>query len=69
MPGFSLNYLARDELASHGFGRRGALGGAVDNAVSGRKHGKHGKGSSWMRSLAGGFGLRRMLRRCFRSAV
>jgi hypothetical protein len=70
MPGFALKYLGREQLASRiGFGHRSGIGGAIDDAVSSRKHGKHGKhgkGSAWMRRLAGGFGVRRMLRRCFR---
>ena len=70
MPGFALKYLGREQLASRiGLGHRGSgIGGAVDDALRSRKHkhGKHGKGSAWMRRLAGGFGVRRMLRRCFR---
>lgn len=72
MPGFALKYLGREQLASRiGLGHSGSgIDSAVDDAVSSRKrtHGKHGKGSAWMRRLAGGFGVRRMLRRCFRGA-
>ena len=66
--GFALKYLPREQLHTWpGFRGRATLGAAVAQAE--RSRSRHGKGAAWPRRLAGGCGLRRLLRRCFRGAL
>ena len=68
--GFALKYLPREQLHRWpGFHGRATLGAAVAQAERERPHLRHGKAAAWSRRLAGGCGLRRLLRRCFRGAV
>ena len=68
--GFALKYLPREQLHTWpGFRGRATLGAAA--ALPERPRPRHGQGkaAAWARCLAGGCGLRRLLRRCFRGAV
>ena len=67
--GFALKYLPREQLHRWpGFRGRATLSAAVVQAEGASPRLRHGKAAAWPRRLAGGCGLRRLLRRCFRGA-